>query len=61
MSGTAPAEMVNSWNCPGAIWVPLSAVQVMRTGASVMVPSSVLTGFASVSVSTEADHPGIGW
>ena len=60
MSGTAPADTVNCWNCPGAIRTPLAAVQVTRMGASVIVPSSVFTGWASFSVSTVVVHPASG-
>ena len=55
--GSGPAEIVKSWNSPGAIAPP---DHVSFDTASVIVPSSVLIGFASVVVSADHVHPGIG-
>ena len=54
--GSCPAETVNRSNWFGGI-PPAVAVQVIFETASVIVPSSVVTGFGSFAVTTVASQP----
>ena len=58
--GSGPSETSNSWNWPGLITEPASAVQVIFVTASVMSPSSDLIGVASLVFSVTAVQPGSG-
>src|SRR3954454_4920709 len=49
--------MENSWYSPGAIWTPLTAVQVTVRAALVMVVPSVVMGFGSGASVTVTFQP----
>src|SRR6478735_1994396 len=57
-SGTGPAEMSNSPNSPGPIWVPGSAVQVTEVTASLIVVSPSVTGAGNVVLVGVTVQPG---
>ena len=58
VSGTAPAETVNSWNWPCPISLPGWAVHVMVAGALVIVVPSTTAGDGRVISVMLAVHPG---
>ena len=58
--GSWPAMIVKAPNSPGLRPCPACAVQVIRVTASVMSPSSVTIGFASVELTSVCVHPGTG-
>ena len=58
-AGIGPAWMVNSANSPGLIAEAVSAVQVICETASVIGPSSVVTGVGSFALGAVYVQPGL--
>src|ERR687889_1893953 len=58
--GSGPSDSGNSRNSPGPMRVPGFAVQVTVRTASVIVPSSVVTGGLSGALATFAVQPATG-
>ena len=58
--GICPAEIQNSSNCPGAIWVSPVAVHVTVSTTSVIDSPSLSSGSSSVRVVVAISQPGIG-
>ena len=58
--GICPAEIQNSSNSPGAIWVSPVADHVIVSTTSVIDPPSPSSGSSSVRVVVSMSQPGIG-